>query len=305
VRTNSARVSISGGLTLALAACAPFDPDPSLGGHDETSGGSDPNPSSTSSPETTAVPDDSTTGAEPPSSSSSTSSDEESSTTLAADESSSTTEGEPTGPECIGGCALEALACHAANFGNEVAIDCGLVTLGDDLATWQAAHDCARDAFEAGAAAFVIAQVQGFDSLLLDALLRSNDPTQIAHLHYDGWGTGGTLAYLCDDIAVVPDCEVYVGNICLECVAAQSTTFECMSDAEDSNVDCADGVDNDDDGYTDCDDFDCSASYTITTCSYLENTDEKCSDGFDNDKDGYVDCEDFNCTTSAQVSVCD
>jgi hypothetical protein len=78
-----------------------------------------------------------------------------------------------------------------------------------------------------------------------------------------------------------------------------------MSDAEDSNVDCADGVDNDDDGYTDCDDFDCSASYTITTCSYLENTDEKCSDGFDNDKDGYVDCEDFNCTTSAQVSVCD
>jgi len=49
---------------------------------------------------------------------------------------------------------------------------------------------------------------------------------------------------------------------------------------------CDDGIDNDEDGYTDCADFDCSD---------LEECQENCSDGIDNDGDGYTDCFDFDC----------
>ena len=52
--------------------------------------------------------------------------------------------------------------------------------------------------------------------------------------------------------------------------------------------DCEDGVDNDADGFTDCDDFDCNDD---PAC--MEND---CEDGVDNDGDGFTDCEDFDCT---------
>jgi hypothetical protein len=38
--------------------------------------------------------------------------------------------------------------------------------------------------------------------------------------------------------------------------------------------------------------------------STVENTNETCSDGIDNDGDGYVDCEDYNCSKNANVTVC-
>ena len=37
----------------------------------------------------------------------------------------------------------------------------------------------------------------------------------------------------------------------------------------------------------------------------VENTNELCSDGSDNDQDGYYDCDDFDCSQSASVTVCD
>ncbi|MBN2777058.1 MAG: hypothetical protein JXR36_05425 [Bacteroidales bacterium] len=47
---------------------------------------------------------------------------------------------------------------------------------------------------------------------------------------------------------------------------------------------CTDNIDNDNDSFVDCDDFDCD-------CDESAN----CHDGIDNDNDGYVDCDDFDC----------
>lgn len=35
-----------------------------------------------------------------------------------------------------------------------------------------------------------------------------------------------------------------------------------------------------------------------------EDTDETCADGLDNDDDGFTDCEDFSCSKNASVTVC-
>ena len=51
---------------------------------------------------------------------------------------------------------------------------------------------------------------------------------------------------------------------------------------------CNDGIDNDDDGDTDCQDSECS---THSACTPVEN----CSDGIDNDGDELVDCDDDDC----------
>jgi hypothetical protein len=55
-------------------------------------------------------------------------------------------------------------------------------------------------------------------------------------------------------------------------------------------IDCADGIDNDADGTTDCADTDCAA---VAGCEILENEIGKCADGFDNDADGLSDCADL------------
>ncbi|MCA9544660.1 MAG: hypothetical protein KC613_09735, partial [Myxococcales bacterium] len=50
---------------------------------------------------------------------------------------------------------------------------------------------------------------------------------------------------------------------------------------------CDDGVDNDRDGWTDCDDWDCQG---VGPCPA-----EICDDGVDNDGDGFIDCVDWDC----------
>ncbi|MEZ4287502.1 MAG: hypothetical protein R3A47_05030 [Polyangiales bacterium] len=85
---------------------------------------------------------------------------------------------------------------------------------------------------------------------------------------------------------------------------------------------CSDGIDNDDDGNTDCDDFDCRYAVSCggpgnkpgqcvpqaaTALRVLkasgENTVAACSDGVDNDGDGYIDCDDFDCSKSNNPNV--
>ena len=61
---------------------------------------------------------------------------------------------------------------------------------------------------------------------------------------------------------------------------------------------CSDGVDNDEDGLTDCDDDDCDAD---AVCDAEEGEPEICDDGVDNDLDGQADCEDSDC---ADVAPC-
>ena len=73
--------------------------------------------------------------------------------------------------------------------------------------------------------------------------------------------------------------------------------------AETTLAACADGLDNDADGYVDCDDWSCylqssgASSAAIAACLPTHERElAECQDGLDNDGDGYVDCADFTCT---------
>jgi hypothetical protein len=69
---------------------------------------------------------------------------------------------------------------------------------------------------------------------------------------------------------------------------------------EDDLVSCSDGDDNDNDGFVDCDDFDCDG---LGACG-AEDDDALCSDLVSNDSDSFVDCADFDCSRNIAVSVC-
>jgi len=50
---------------------------------------------------------------------------------------------------------------------------------------------------------------------------------------------------------------------------------------------CGNGIDDDRDGFIDCDDFDCIG---VSPCGP-----EHCSNGTDDDGNGWVDCDDYQC----------
>ncbi|MBU8900125.1 hypothetical protein KRR26_31420 [Corallococcus sp. M34] len=82
----------------------------------------------------------------------------------------------------------------------------------------------------------------------------------------------------------------------------------CDMLTEADNAQCSDGIDNDHNGYTDCDDYACSKNPHVTVCpesswSQLQKevSAEACSDGVDNDGDGKVDCADPQCSVR---SIC-
>ncbi len=81
---------------------------------------------------------------------------------------------------------------------------------------------------------------------------------------------------------------------------------ETSGDGEDTPAACTDELDNDGDGYVDCDaslpDFDCCGVGTCEctgACAGMgacgmqgsENDEATCTDGLDNDGDGYIDCD--------------
>jgi hypothetical protein len=99
-------------------------------------------------------------------------------------------------------------------------------------------------------------------------------------------------------------------------------TCMCMGTVENSATACADGIDNDCNGFTDCQDFGCQncavplclADGGVPTrdggfcvCRGPENTTAACSDGVDNDCNSFIDCNDFSCTRAdaGTVTSCD
>jgi hypothetical protein len=66
---------------------------------------------------------------------------------------------------------------------------------------------------------------------------------------------------------------------------------------EASDEACTDGIDNDGNGYIDCNDNACSRNVLVGACQPSEAG--FCTDLFDNDNDGLTDCEDPDC-----ASVC-
>jgi hypothetical protein len=83
-----------------------------------------------------------------------------------------------------------------------------------------------------------------------------------------------------------------------------------MTGMENTAMACADGVDNDCDGFRDCDDRNCScigacpAALNGCTCRGAEDSNTACGDGVDNDCNSFVDCRDFSCSRNTAVNVC-
>ena len=66
---------------------------------------------------------------------------------------------------------------------------------------------------------------------------------------------------------------------------------------------CADEIDNDDDGLTDCSDPDCMPAENCAARGATEpvNGDRTtCFDGIDNDENGYTDCKDYGCSRAPE-----
>jgi hypothetical protein len=87
-------------------------------------------------------------------------------------------------------------------------------------------------------------------------------------------------------------------KLALILLVAWSATFLTACPDEETESNCADGVDNDNDLDVDCDDSDCSEAVVCQP--------EDCSDGVDNDGNFDVDCEDAACVGTMEcLETCD
>lgn len=77
---------------------------------------------------------------------------------------------------------------------------------------------------------------------------------------------------------------------------------------ESTNSTCADGEDNDRNGYSDCEDFACSRNLAVTVCgdeAVYEASPDLCGNDFDDDSDGLVDCRDPDCRQNPFHHLCE
>lgn len=119
-------------------------------------------------------------------------------------------------------------------------------------------------------------------------------------------GTSSDMGTSTGDTGTVVDLGIDTGPV----------TFDAGGATENTPTTCGDFVDNDGDGYTDCNDFNCcelvacavgtscnpadaGSDMTVITFDFgmvtPENTVSTCSDSRDNDGDTFIDCNDFNC----------
>ncbi len=114
----------------------------------------------------------------------------------------------------------------------------------------------------------------------------------------DGDGFGD-----CDDFSCNPDCVV--GDTCSP--QEEQLKIACgATEGENTIETCSDGIDQDMNGFIDCQDFSCDddgGELTQLCDTILERGPEKCSDGIDNDNNGFVDCGDFSCRGSDDPAV--
>ncbi len=98
------------------------------------------------------------------------------------------------------------------------------------------------------------------------------------------------------------DCEQASSEICDDDIDNDADghtdcdDWDCSDDPACSETICDDGEDNDNDGLTDCQDDDCHGGGNC-----VENTPELCSDNLDNDGDGATDCDDPSCSIQPAV----
>lgn len=102
-----------------------------------------------------------------------------------------------------------------------------------------------------------------------------------------GWScSSGGCVTLCGDGVVAGDEDCDDGNLADD----DGCSSDCISDSRSEN--CTDGIDNDGDGLSDCQDSDCDAECVTES--------EDCSDSIDNDDDGLIDCDDDDCASSCE-----
>lgn len=173
-----------------------------------------------------------------------------------------------------------------------------------------------EDASEADAACQAVldgAQMLGFcDGQATDGGASSTDTDGST----GGPAAGGecqALESCCQQMMDPSDCLVFVAenrnaeNADMLCQDLRQSFLDAGSCAatETDDLACSDGIDNDANGFIDCEDFSCSMGVGITACDgMVENTDALCSDGIDNDDNSFTDCDDFGCSMSSSVTVC-
>jgi len=106
------------------------------------------------------------------------------------------------------------------------------------------------------------------------------------------------------------DGENYGGITCVS-LGYAGGQLQCSSDCQLDTSGCSQGqaeecdneIDDDGDGFIDCDDADC---YSDPACG---GSSEICNNGIDDDNDGYVDCDDGDCSSdpacSSSGEICD
>jgi len=90
------------------------------------------------------------------------------------------------------------------------------------------------------------------------------------------------------------------------CPPPPTLAFPWAGEATDDT--CADGVDQDGNGYTDCDDFGCARNLAVTVCgdkARFENDPASCGNQQDDDGDGLTDCEDPDCSKNPFHGACE
>nr|MBK7069072.1 hypothetical protein [Deltaproteobacteria bacterium] len=123
------------------------------------------------------------------------------------------------------------------------------------------------------------------------------------------------------------DCDGYVDCTDFNCqrssvpfcpydAGVRPDTAGCVASPENTNATCADGIDNDCDGFRDCNDRSCTNTCVVTVCVSTrdagscvcrgaESSVGACSNGLDDDCDGFVDCMDFDCSmNNPAVTFC-
>ena len=132
-------------------------------------------------------------------------------------------------------CDMEQTACDIADDSKVVPIDCGVATLADDLAHWQDVHDCTLDNAASQNGFKAVFDVQGIDSQPRRGYVgQVGFAYALSELDQDLGGLGDPLATItqraCTGLTFTPDCQVGVGQVCIQCLASGEPGIVCQED---------------------------------------------------------------------------
>ncbi|HET6583573.1 MAG TPA: hypothetical protein VFG69_08995, partial [Nannocystaceae bacterium] len=128
-----------------------------------------------------------------------------------------------------GECAFAAAVDEALADSPVPATDCGAVGLDDDLAAWEAARQCARDAALDQTSYEVSWQWQD-GAMVRDAAIAAVIGEVFATYRFDddaAMSTSSITVTTCTGIGVENECEVGVGQMCLDCLDPGDPTELC------------------------------------------------------------------------------